>query len=206
MTAPLPPCELVAAADRALGIGRGGRLPWRLPREMRFFRRLTCGEIEPGEAPVTGGQAAGAASAGDGRAENAVIMGRRTWESIPEPYRPLAGRQNVVITRRPGYPLPPGVGGADGLEAALRVAGERAPGGRVFVIGGAEVYRQAIVHPACAGIYLTRLDAEYDCDTFFPAIDEAAFELVDILDEVKERGVRYRIERWRRRGGRGAFG
>jgi dihydrofolate reductase len=181
MSLDLPRFERVAAADERLGIGKGGRLPWRLPGEMRYFRELTSGD---------GGRA-------DASGENAVIMGRRTWESIPEPYRPLTGRANVVVTRRPEYAVPPAVERASDLDQALRLAGERAAGRRVFVIGGAELYAEAIAHPACAGIYLTRIMADYDCDAFFPPIDERAFELAQIVDDVMERGVRYRIEHYR---------
>ncbi len=175
--------ELVAAADERLGIGKRGRLPWRLPREMRYFRELTS-RADEGAPPGT---------------ENAVIMGRRTWESIPEPYRPLVGRANVVVTTQPSYPLPEGVERASELDEALRLGRTRAPGGRVFVIGGAKLYEEAIAHPACAGIYLTRLMADFDCDAFFPTIDEREFELAEVIDDASERGVRYRIERWRRR-------
>ena len=186
MSHALPSFEIVAAADERLGIGKSDRLPWRLPGEMRYFRKLTCGAD---------------ASDGAAGAMNAVIMGRRTWESIPRSYRPLQGRANVVITRQAGYPLPEDVSRAGGLEDALRVAGERAGGRRVFVIGGADIYRQAIALPACEGIYLTRILADYDCDAFFPAIDEDVFDQAEILDDVVEREVRYRIEHWRRRPG-----
>jgi dihydrofolate reductase len=185
MSESLPRFALVAAADARLGIGKAGRLPWRLPGEMRYFRELTSGE-----GPSASGE----------NAVNAVVMGRRTWESIPPAYRPLVGRANVVVTKQTGYRLPEGTEAARHLDEALRVAGGRARGGRVFVIGGAQLYREAIAHPACAEIYLTRIMADYDCDAFFPNIDERAFELAEILDDVTERGVRYRIERWTRRG------
>lgn len=177
-----PPFDLVAAADEKLGIGKAGGLPWRLPGEMRYFRRLT--------------RDAGADEGDPGR-QNVVIMGRRTWESVPEPYQPLSGRANVVITRQAEYSVPASVDRARDLDEALDVAAERAGGRRVFVIGGAELYRQAIAHPSCQGLYLTRIMADYDCDTFFPEVDETRFEIAEILDDVREGGVRYRIERWR---------
>jgi dihydrofolate reductase len=179
MSSSTPRFDIVAAADERLGIGKEGRLPWRLPGEMRYFRDLTRG------------------AHADAGADNVVIMGRRTWESIPRPYRPLVGRHNVVVTRQHGYPLPEGAERASALDDALRLAGAHG-GGRVFVIGGGDLYAQAIEHPACQGIYLTRIMADYDCDAFFPVIDERSFELAEILDDVTERGVRYRIERWRR--------
>lgn len=197
MTHSLPRFAVVAAADRNLGIGRGGRLPWRLPREMRYFRELTCGELDAWGRPDPDASPTAPA----------VVMGRRTWESIPAPYRPLRGRHNVVVTRDPDYPVPSEVLRAGDLEEGLERAGERAGapregaagGARIFVIGGAEIYRRAVELPACESIYLTRIDADFGCDTHFPPIDERAYELASIVDEVTEGDLAYRIERWRRR-------
>ena len=88
-------------------IGRDGTLPWHLPEDLKHFSRLTAGQV--------------------------VVMGRRTWESLPDRFRPLPGRTNVVLTRRPGYEAPGGVvvTGVDDVLAAYPDA---------WVIGGAEVY------------------------------------------------------------------
>ncbi len=123
---------------------------------MRYFRRLTS------EAP-------------EGRT-NAVIMGRKTWASIPDRFRPLRGRLNIVLSRRPTLELPDGVLHAHDFDDALSLAYNASGGHRCFVIGGGTIYRLALLHPDCARLYLTRVDATYSCDTFLPSLDDR-FEL-----------------------------
>lgn len=128
--------SMIVAAGRRGEIGRHGTMIWHLPADLRHFRRITTG------APV--------------------IMGRKTWESLPR--RPLPGRLNIVITRQAGYSAP-GALVAGSLQEAVAAAPE--PCGEVFVIGGAEIYRQA--YPLARRIYLTAIGAEApDADTFFP--------------------------------------
>jgi dihydrofolate reductase len=146
----MPRFAIVVAADEANGIGRGGRLPWRLPGDMAYFKRLTS-------------------AAAPGR-PNVVIMGRKTWQSIPARFRPLAERVNVVVTRNAELELPAGVARAGSLDAALEDAGSRRDAGEVFVIGGGEIFRDALAHPSLDTVYLTRVHATLDCDTFLPAI------------------------------------
>ena len=98
-----------------------------------------------------------------------VVMGRRTFESLG---RPLPGRTNVVVTRNPSWSSE-GVRVAGSLENAVALF---PPGEEVFVIGGGEIYRQAM--PLADRFYLTRIDAAYDGDTFFPEWNEADWRLV----------------------------
>jgi dihydrofolate reductase len=130
--------SLLVAADERGGIGRRGRLPWRLPTDLKRFRALTLGRH--------------------------IVVGRKTFESIG---KPLPGRRMIIVTRDPGY----GVAGcvtvhsvADALELA-RDAGEA----ELFVCGGAEIYAQTL--EMAERIYLTRVHADCDADTFFPALD-----------------------------------
>ncbi|CAK7230142.1 hypothetical protein SCUCBS95973_007472 [Sporothrix curviconia] len=158
-----PPLELtlvVAATARDMGIGANGGLPWTgLRKEMAYFARVT--------------------KRGDG---NAVIMGRKTWDSIPPKFRPLRGRLNIVISRSfvPGLPKDP-AGGPDAshveassLETALEYLRQRrkaagTPGsGRVFVIGGAQIYAAALGLADARRVLLTRIMSDFSCDTFFP--------------------------------------
>jgi dihydrofolate reductase len=118
-------------------IGNAGALPWHLPEDLASFRRWTSG--------------------------HAVLMGRRTWESLPERFRPLPGRRNVVLTRSPDYPSP-GAERFPSLVAALDALDED-----VWVIGGATVYAEAI--PLAQRLVRTEIDAAYDGDTFAPALD-----------------------------------
>jgi dihydrofolate reductase len=148
--------SLVAALARNRAIGIGNRLPWRLPEDLRRFKRLTMG------APV--------------------IMGRRTRESIG---RPLPGRRNIVVTRQRAASWE-GCVVAHSLDEALAAATD-AP--EVFVIGGAELYAQAL---ARAGrLYLTLIDAEYPGDAWFPELDPAGWREIERAASVSAGGLAY---------------
>lgn len=103
---------------------------------------------------------------------NVLIMGRRTWESLPPNRRPLPGRQNVVVSSGSGHVLglPEGVGGVGSFEDAVSKYCLNDCWGRVFVIGGARIYAQALEHPLCQEIQLTRIQHVFACDVFFPPI------------------------------------
>jgi dihydrofolate reductase len=132
---------LIAAMAEHRVIGRSGLIPWKIPGEQKRFKRITLG--------------------------HAVIMGRRTYESIG---RPLPGRTNIVVSRRPGF-RPEGCFSAPGLAAALALcpAGEE----EVFIIGGGQLYREAM--PIADRIYLTVVPLTVDGDAFFPEIPADAF-------------------------------
>ncbi|MBI4702959.1 MAG: dihydrofolate reductase [Deltaproteobacteria bacterium] len=171
------PFDVVAAVDEDLGIGRQGQLPWKLAADTAHFKRLTTETAAAGRT-------------------NAVIMGRKTWESIPARFRPLRGRINAVATRQSGLRLPEGVLCAVGLEHALALCAAPPLGGRIetaFVIGGAELYAQAISLPECRRLYLTRVAGRFDCDAFFPEFEER-FRLVARSEPREERGLRYVFE------------
>lgn len=158
---------LIAAVDEAGGIGRGGRLPWRLKADMDFFRRTTTGP---------------------GGGAHAVILGRKTWESLPENFRPLPGRRNLVVTRQPGYRAA-GAEIAGSFESALERARAGGAAGEVFVIGGAEIYAAALAHPDCGRILITRVAGRHDCDAFFPRWPD--LRLISQGPEMKEGELRY---------------
>jgi dihydrofolate reductase len=171
--------ELVVAADLDRGIGRDGTIPWRLPGDVRHFKQLTC-------------------ATRDGARQNAVIMGRTTWASLPDRFRPLPDRRNVVLSRQPQLALPPGVLHAHNLDDALRALEGVTPSiERVFVIGGSQVYAAALARADCRHVHYTRIDARFDCDTFFPAFEDD-FQRTAVLDEAEAAGVAYRIEVWLR--------
>ncbi|MET0286952.1 MAG: dihydrofolate reductase [Polyangiales bacterium] len=166
---------LVVAADQQLGIGRAGGLPWKLPAEMAHFKRVTS------EAPE--GQ------------QNAVLMGRKTYESILPKFRPLRGRVNVVLSRTPGFEVENALA-APSLSIALQLLEGRTDVARVFVIGGGEIYKQALAHPGCEEVVLTQVHATFDCDTHLPDF-RTAFTRVESDGPHEENGVRYTFERWR---------
>jgi len=168
---------VVVAADSANGIGKDGDLAWRLPGDLAFFRRLTT-TARPG-------------------VHNAVVMGRRTWQSIPAKFRPLPGRLNLVVSRDAAFEPGGRALVATSLEEALARAASEPDVAAVFVIGGGELYRAALAHPECRAIYLTRIEGTYGCDTFFPALP-SAFERTEASPRQEENGIGYVFEIWRR--------
>lgn len=158
---------LIAAVARNGAIGRGNALLWQEPADQRHFRAVTMG------APV--------------------IMGRRTWDSLPDRFRPLPGRRNIVVSRDPGLAAP-GAEVVAGLDDALqRVAG--AP--RAFVIGGAQLYTLAL--PRADALELTEIDADLDGDVFFPAWRPADFDEVARARHQAADGTPYSFVTYRRR-------
>lgn len=150
----IPPFALVVAIDRECGIGKKGGLPWQLPEDLKHFKEVTS------QAP----------------GPNAVIMGRKTWESIPAKFRPLPGRLNVVLTQAKDFPPPFGAIIAHSFEESFQLLKPINPA-RIFVIGGAQIFEQAIKYPQCKEIYLTRIDQSFDCDAFFPAAIDQLFKV-----------------------------
>jgi dihydrofolate reductase len=130
--------SLIAAHTRNRVIGKNNTLPWRLPDDMKFFMQTTS--------------------------KHPVIMGRKNYDSIPEKFRPLPNRQNIVITRQTNF-VAPGCEVVQSLPAAFQKA-EATAAHEVFVIGGAEIYQQAMPH--AHRLYLTEIHTELEGDTFFP--------------------------------------
>ncbi len=173
--------DIVVAVDEDRGIGKDGDLPWRLPADLKHFRSLTQGTLTPEN-------------------QNAVVMGRKTWDSIPERFRPLPGRLNVVLTRNPALHVPGALmatGIADGLQKIAQESRAK-PVEKVFIIGGASIYEQAMAMPECRSIYLTRILRSFSCDTFFPRYDRD-FACTVVLDEGRDKELDYTIELWHRR-------
>lgn len=166
--------SIIAAADAKMGIGLHGKMPWHLPLDLAHFNKITRGN-----------------------GKNAVIMGRLTWESLPEEHRPLKNRRNIVITRNAAYILPAGVLKAASLEEALAAAAE-SNAEETFVIGGAQIFYDAVRHPACAKIYLTEILGDFYCDAFFPQIDPSKFAKTSESEPHEENGIKFRFAEYAR--------
>lgn len=141
--------SLIVAMDRDRGIGKDGTLPWRIKEDMAHFKETTMGN-----------------------GNNVVIMGRKTWDSIPEKYRPLPDRTNVVISRQKGLDVPEEVLCVDSLETALNFYDNDQVEG-IFVIGGSQIYAEAVKHSLCKYLIVTHINASHDCDVFFPEFEES---------------------------------
>jgi dihydrofolate reductase len=189
--------SLVVAMDRNRGIGNRDDLPWpRLKGDMKFFRDLTT-HPERGVSEARHGlmpRSPAAPASGDDC--NAVLMGRKTWESLPRPYRPLPGRLNGVFSRS-GLDLGEEAEVWESLDAALSDLEDTEEVREVFVIGGGQIFAEAVRHPDCARLYVTEIDAEFECDTFFPRAP--GFKPVASSPWIEENGIRYRFTRWERK-------
>ncbi len=131
---------IVAVADNG-AIGKDGKLPWRIPEDLKFFKAQTMG--------------------------HAIIMGRKTWDEVG---KPLPGRRNIVVSRKPGLVLE-GAEIAPSLEDAITLA--RQTDDEPYVIGGATIYAAAL--PLATKVLLTEVHQRPEADTFFPAFDRSAF-------------------------------
>ncbi len=139
---PATTLTLIAAVAANGVIGKDNRLPWHLPEDLGHFKALTTG--------------------------HAVIMGRKTWESLPAKFRPLPQRVNIVVTRDAAFRAA-GAVAAHSLADAIAAAGAA----DAFVIGGAEIYAQAL--PLADRLELTEVDVASDGDAFFPDFDRNAW-------------------------------
>jgi dihydrofolate reductase len=159
--------SLIAAVAKNGVIGAGNDLVWREPQDQRHFSQTTHG--------------------------HAVVMGRKTWQSLPPKYRPLPGRRNVVVTRDAGFAAP-GAECVAGLEAALALL---AGAPQVYVIGGAELYAAAL--PRADELVLTEIEADIEGDTRFPDWDRSAFEIASRQPRISAQGVPFAFVTYRRR-------
>ncbi|MFK5956536.1 MAG: dihydrofolate reductase [Planctomycetota bacterium] len=162
--------DLVVAMDRNRGIARDGDMPWHLPGDLKYFAKLTVG-----------------------KGDNVVIMGRKTWDTIPQRYRPLPRRRNIVISRQEGLQIA-GAECATSLDLALAMASSAL--GSVYVIGGAQIYALSLTHPSCHDVFVTEIDHDFGCQVFFPPLQ--GFARAEILAAEEENGLAYRFTRWSR--------
>lgn len=153
--------SIIVALSKNMVIGKGNDLIWEIPDDHIRFKNITMG--------------------------HPVVMGRKTWESIPEKFRPLPGRTNFVITRDISYSAP-GAKVTASLEDALAQA-QSAPGSEeIFIVGGGEIYKQAL--PLTDRLYLTVIDKEVEGDTFFPEYKDLFIK--KISEEPREfEGLKY---------------
>ncbi|MEV6070377.1 dihydrofolate reductase [Nocardia sp. NPDC052001] len=145
-------------------IGLDNTIPWRVPEDMAHFKEVTWG--------------------------HPVVMGRRTWDSLPERFRPLDGRRNIVVTRQTDWAAS-GAERAGSLEEALEVSGD----GPVWVMGGGEIYRAAM--PFATELVVTEVDAEIAGDCYAPAIGPEWSAAPEPWRE-SAKGPRFRFRRYHR--------
>ncbi len=143
--------SIIVAVAKKNVIGKNNALIWHLPADMKFFKEKTSGHC--------------------------IITGRKNYESIPEKYRPLINRTNIVVTHQKNYSAP-GTIVVHTIADALKEAESRKDD-EVFIIGGAEIYKQTI--DKVNTIYLTQIDENFDGDVFFPEIDTLNWKLTETV-------------------------
>ncbi|XP_052267985.1 dihydrofolate reductase-like isoform X2 [Dreissena polymorpha] len=151
-------------------------------KDMDFFKTITMTTSDPEK-------------------QNAVIMGRKTWQSIPENFRPLRNRINIILSRDMNS-APDGTHVARSLPDALSLLSTEELADRVeniHIIGGSSVYQEAMTGSYPCRLYLTRILADFECDAFLPEIDDSSFTKIRNPDNVptdlhEENGLKFRFE------------
>uniref|UniRef100_A0A3Q0KTT7 dihydrofolate reductase n=1 Tax=Schistosoma mansoni TaxID=6183 RepID=A0A3Q0KTT7_SCHMA len=167
--------NVVVAVSENWGIGKGGGLPWKIKKDMEFFKTVTT-KAHPGKVfslKINPGL------------KNAVVMGRVTWESIPESFKPLKDRINIVVSSTLSH-APSFVQIVPSFNAAIDLLYNEEFSSivdEVFIIGGYRLYKEALkqsIYPV--RIYCTHILSEVDCDTYFPKVDWDKLKKVDLPD------------------------
>ena len=169
--------SIILAVDEKNGIGRDNSLAWSISADMKYFKNITT-------------------KTQDLAKHNAVIMGRRTWESIPRKFRPLPQRVNCILTRQIqnddiGSPIDDFVLYFNSLEHCISELESRQNVEEIFIIWWAHLYNQVLNHEMLDKIYLTKVKWDHSCDVFFDGIPEHDFVVESYNDWEKEKDIEY---------------
>ncbi|XP_036440972.1 dihydrofolate reductase [Colossoma macropomum] len=177
------PIRLIAAACSNLGIGKNGRLPWNIPSEFQFFLDTITAVSQPGR-------------------KNLLVWGRCTWFSCPEGVLPLPNTLHVILSKKLRSVPKLTHYLCEDFDGMIRLASLPPLNDLVetiWVLGGTEVYREAMEHPWCDLIYLTNIMADFDCDVFFPNFDKNIYRkqsrFPGVPDEIQEEnGIKFQFQ------------
>lgn len=184
---------VVVAADLNNGIGFRGEIPWHLSGDLSFMRRITTTTVCP-------------------KRRNIVLIGRKSWEAIPQRHRPLRDRLCIVISRDAEFRKDldtavgvPRVWSAGSVVEALALIRTDETlttlGESIMVLGGSEIYRECLASPQCDKVYLTRVGGEFECDTYFPVLDAETWnDTTPSGVRQVENGIYYQHRVFERRG------
>lgn len=162
--------NIIVAVTNNNVIGKGNDMPWHLPSDLKRFKQITEGSC--------------------------VVMGRKCWESIPEKFRPLPKRVNVVITRNEAFEAK-GAATLSDLDKVLTQLRDNGDEDEVFVIGGSEIYKQAFKY--ATRLFLTRILAEIDGDVFLEGLNPDEWEYVEGSEIQKENNLSFKFEEYSRK-------
>lgn len=162
--------ELIVAVGNNNEIGHRGKLLWSIPEDMEFFQSVTIG--------------------------NTVVMGRKTWESLPKKYRPLPYRENIVVSRDKNYKAEGAVVIQDLNEIPnhFNILSDK----KCIIIGGAGIYREALERDLISRMYITRVDGEFIADTYFPQFETNEWKKSLVFNRIKTENKEhsFKIERF----------
>lgn len=150
--------SIIAAVAENKVIGKDNDLIWNLPKDMKFFMDTTQNHF--------------------------VIMGRRNYDSIPEKYRPLKNRTNVIVTRQDSFTAPDCIV-TNSIEEGIQIANEKRDN-ECFVIGGGQIYKTALDNKLVDRMYLTHIKESFEGDTFFPDFDSSMWKQTVIMEYTKD--------------------
>ena len=160
--------NIIVAIEKNNGMGYQNKIPWYLKNDLKHFSSITTSQNSN---------------------KNVVIMGRKTWESIPSNYRPLKNRINIILTKNnENVQVDSSMNDCfikNSLQHALDFCNSLSIN-EIFIIGGSQLYNEAINHKLIKNLYITEIYRKFDCDTFFPSIDSNLFELVSVSKFMNE--------------------
>lgn len=164
---------LIVAMDNERGIGKNNDLMWHLPADMKFFKETTSGQI--------------------------VVTGRRNYDSIPERFRPLPNRENAVLTRNLDYEAP-GALIFSSLQDCLKHY-ETEKERTVFIIGGGQIYKEAMTLDVLDELFITHVNHSYGADTFFPEFDESKWNAEVLFEQAadEKHAVGFQVKKYTRK-------
>lgn len=158
--------SLIAAIPKNRAIGKDNQLIWDLPKDMKFFMDSTMGHN--------------------------IIMGRKNYESIPEKYRPLRNRTNIIVTRNKNYKAE-NCFVTHSIKEAIAIAKNNNEK-ECFIIGGGEIYRQSLIGNLVDKMYITHIEASFEGDTFFPKVDWSKWKRKNIFSHKNDQENPYDFE------------
>lgn len=173
--------SIFIACDDKNGIGKNWDLAWSIPEDMKYLKQTTTQTQDP-------------------QKQNAVIMGRKTWESIPTKFRPFSGRKNFILSRTyknwdindEGWYL------YNSLDACMEDIETNPDIETVFIFWGAQIYNSVLSDPRLEKIYLTRVFWDYNCDVFFNGVPEN-FEKISESEEKNYQDIKYKFLIYKRK-------
>ncbi|KAM7002913.1 dihydrofolate reductase [Tautogolabrus adspersus] len=176
------PVRLIAAVCNDMGIGKDGKLPWTLPSEFQYFLNTVTRISKPGKM-------------------NLMVWGKLCWYSIPETMLPVANNLHVVLSKTLNTVPDQAHFLCQDFESAVLLTTQPPLTDlieTIWVVGGTQVYKEALKHPWCDLLYLTDVMADFDCDVFFPEFDRGLFKEQERFPGVpskiqEENGVKYKF-------------